>query len=429
MASCYCKKISIIVLVSILLQVFTPATFASHIMWPSESNMYNDLANLDYVIATSATASNSKKGFLLTGDAKEIFTLGAGHVAINVTLSGKGHTFIQYLDGLKKRGVKITLILVNDKPPVGVSGKGAPKDFQKPYCYMIDFFANNGEWQKYNFDRVLEDYGPYVDNWVIGNEINSQAYNFYGPADIKTYTKVYCDSFKIMYRDIKEKNPDANLFISFDQGWDLPQYRKNHRAYDKVNGQYRYNAKEQLELINSFLGQNVDWGLSLHPYPTPVEQGMFWDDQYSGFDDQDKEETERPYLITAKNFDVAINYINQARFLYKGKTPRKVIISELAFTSHDGEEIQAAGLYYIWEKVCKYDDIIALLYNAQTDLPDEYHFGLTSDKNRKRLAWAVFRDMDRGEEGKWCKDLLDRVLDEHGYEDVDGFIFKKITEN
>lgn len=70
---------------------------------------------------------------------------------------------------------------------------------------MIDFNANNGDWQKYNFDRIVADYSRYVDNWIIGNEINSQLYNFYGAASIRDYTKVYCDSFKICYDKIKAK--------------------------------------------------------------------------------------------------------------------------------------------------------------------------------------------------------------------------------
>ena len=123
-----------------------PATlFADRILWPSEMNLDNDSVNLDDILPKDATTSNSKKGFLLSGDPREIFTLGAGHIAINVTLSGKGHTLIQYLQGLKKRGIKITLILVNDKAPVGVDLMAAPKDYQKPYFYMIDFFEVSEE--------------------------------------------------------------------------------------------------------------------------------------------------------------------------------------------------------------------------------------------------------------------------------------------
>ena len=61
-------------------------------------------------------------------------------------------------------------------------------------------------------------------------------------------------------------------------------------------------------------------------------------------------------------------------------------------------------------------------------MPDGYHFGLTSDKKRKRLIWAVFRDMDKDEENSsWCKDLLDNVLDDYGYVDINTVIFNKAS--
>ena len=406
-----------------------PATlFADRILWPSEMNLDNDSVNLDNILPKDATTSNSKKGFLLSGDPREIFTLGAGHIAINVTLSGKGHTLIQYLQGLKKRGIKVTLILVNDKAPVGVDLMAAPKDYQKPYFYMIDFHANNGDWQRYNFERIVDDYSSYVDNWVIGNEINSQLYNFYGPSNVSDYTKVYCDTFKICYDKIKEKNRDANIYISFDQGWDIPNYDSRDRRFDKVLGKYRYNMKEQLTLINKYLGKNVDWGVALHPYPAPVESAYFWNDKYAGYDVNAKDEFDKPYLITLKNFEIVINFLADEKFLNKYDSVRNIIISEFGLTSHDGERVQAAGLYYMWEKIGDNPFIKALLYNAQTDLADGYHFGLTSVKNRKRLIWAVFRDMDKDEENRaWCKDLLDSVLEEHGYVDINKVIFNKAS--
>ena len=422
------KKITLLVIFSILIQLFTPiSSNASKILWPSVMNLDNENIDLDKILPEDATSSNSKKGFLFCGDANEIFTLGAGHIAINLTLSGLGHTFRQYLLGLKKRGIKITLILVNDKAPVGVDINSAPDEFKKPYFYMIDFKAENGDWQKYNFDRIVDEYGDLVDNWIIGNEINSQLYNFYGAATVEDYTKVYCENFKICYDEIKKVNPNANIFISFDQCWNMPTYISNNRKYDSRLGPYRYNMREQLFLINNYLGKSVDWGVSLHPYPAPLESGYFWDDEYAGFDNDSKNEKERPYLITLKNFDIAINFLADKRFWNSQNEVRKIIISEFAVTSHDGEREQAAGLYYLWEKIENNPFIIAFLYNSQKDLPDGYNFGLTSDTNKKRLAWAVFKDMDKENERGWCKDLLDNVLDEYGYVDINNFIFKKAS--
>ncbi len=418
------NKIICLVLISLLLNAFNPTmVFGERVLWPSEMNLDNDLVDVESLLPENATSSNSKKGFLFSGNVKDIFTLGAGHIAINITLSGRGHAFIQYLKALKERGIKITLILVNDKAPVGVNLSAAPGEYKNPYFYMIDFKASNGDWQKYNFDRIVEDYSKYVDNWIIGNEINSQLYNFYGAASVNDYTKVYCESFKICYDKIKEANSDANVFISFDQAWDLPSYDSRDRRFDKTYGMYRYNTKEQLILINNYLGKNVDWGVALHPYPAPLESSYFWDDEYAGYDKTAKDEKEMPYLLTLKNFEIAINFLAEKRFLNKNNMLRNIMISEFALTSHQGEREQAAGLYYLWEKIENNPFIMAFLYNAQTDLPDGFNFGLTSDKNRKRLIWAVFKDMDREDDREWCKDLLDAVLEEHGYVDINGVIF------
>lgn len=428
MESCYYKKIAYIVLLSLLLQATKPAiVFAAKTLWPSAMVLENDIIDIDKVLPM-ATASNSKKGFFLTGDLKEIYTLGVGHVAINVTLSGLGHTYMQIIRGLKKRGFEITMVLVNDKAPVGVDLKSAPEEFRNPYFYMIDFEAGNGEWQKYNFDRIVDDYAEYIDNWVIGNEINSQLYNFYGAANVNEYTKKYCENFKVCYEAIKAKNPNANLYISFDQGWDMPNINSRNAGYDKVLSKYRYNAKEQIGLINSYLGVNIDWGISLHPYPAPVDSAYFWDDEYAGLVENSKNREERPYFLTLKNFEIAVNYMAEKRFLKKGDKIRNIIISEFGLTSHDGEREQAAGLYYAWEKIKDNPYILSFIYNAQTDLNDGYNFGLTSNKKRKRLIWAVFRDMDKDkEDSAWCKDLLDSVLDEYGYIDINTVVFNKAS--
>lgn len=428
MIFCCYKKISKLIIVLLLLQVLTPAiNYAAKTLWPSSMVLENDTIDIDKVLPL-ATAPQTKKGFFLTGDLKEIYTLGVGHVAINVTLSGLGHTYMQIIRGLKKRGFEITLVLVNDKAPVGTDLKSAPPEFKNPYFYMIDFEASNGEWQKYNFDRIVHDYAEYIDNWVIGNEINSQLYNFYGAANVSDYTKKYCESFKICYDKIKEKNKDAKVFISFDQGWDIPSYNTRIAGHDRVLSKYRYNAKEQIALINNYLGKNIDWGISLHPYPAPVDSSYFWDDEYAGYIENDEIKENRPYYITLKNFEIAVNYMTQDRFLKIGDKVRNIIISEFGLTSHDGEREQAAGLYYAWEKIKDNPHIQSFIYNAQTDLEDGYNFGLTSEKKRKRLIWAVFRDMDKDKENSsWCKDLLDSVLDEYGYMDINTVIFNKAS--
>ena len=422
------KIVGILILSLITCSILPTSNAMSKVLWPSSMSLYNDAIDLDKIIPATATSSGSKKGLLFTGDPGDIFTLGAGHVAVNMTFSGRGHQFINFLEKLKKRGIKITLILCNDNAPVGLNLKNVPEEFRTPYFYMIDFEAINKDWQKYNFERIVDEYGDIVDSWVIGNEINNQAWNFYGASDTITYTKKYCESFKICYEKIKEKNENADVYIPFDYNWDLPLLRNGDRRQNKELNQYKYNMKEMLGLISENLDKEIDWGVALHPYPSPVDSSTFFSNTYSGYDNSSPIDTEQLMLLTLKNFEVFFKYFTDARYLKNDGTIRNVIISEFGVTSNENERLQAAGIYYMWEKIKDNPFIKCLLYNAQTDL-DSNHFGLVRGNLRKKISWAVFKDMDRPGEYIWCKDLLDEVLDEYGYVDVRGRIFNKASES
>lgn len=408
---------------------FVENNFAVRRLWPAKMNLYNDTLNLDHFIATDSIVKDSKKGILFTGDPRELFTLGCGQIAINMTLSGMGHQYIQFLEGLKKRNIKITMIVVNDKPSVEMDFSKTPEMFKNPFFYILDFSSSSGEWQKWNFERVVEDYGDLVDNWVIGNEINSQLYSYYGPSSMEDFTAKFLDTFKIMYEMIKEKNENANIYMSFDQAWDLPRLDPYSKKFQVEEGSFHYNMKSQLEFINKYLPKEMEWGVSLHPYPSPVEHGYFWDDEEATLNPK-KEGDKKPTLITLKNFDIAIELLAEPRFLTKDKKVRNIIISEFGVTANQGEDVQAAGIYYLWEKIRDNPFIKAFHYNAQTYLEDGFNLSLVNKNGRKRLSWAVFKDMDRKDENRWCKDLLDTVLEKHGYRDNLGILeeIKKESE-
>ena len=56
---------------------------------------------------------------------------------------------------------------------------------------------------------------------------------------------------------------------------------------------------------------------------------------------------------------------------------------------------------------------------------DDFQFGLSDVNGKKRLAWAVFKDMDREYENAWCKDLLDDVLSDTNYVDFNGMLISR----
>ena len=42
-----------------------------------------------------------------------------------------------------------------------------------------------------------------VSNWIIGNEINNQQWNYMGPMDLTNYVKAYQKAFRVIYTAIK----------------------------------------------------------------------------------------------------------------------------------------------------------------------------------------------------------------------------------
>lgn len=102
-------------------------------------------------------------------------------------------------------------------------------------------------------DRYSSLSTPYgkVSNWIIGNEINNQQWNYMGPMSIDKYVEEYERAFRVFYTAIKSTNQNARLFFSTDYNW-------NHEA----DGKLKYNAKDIVDTFNQKVvaGGQMDWG-------------------------------------------------------------------------------------------------------------------------------------------------------------------------
>ena len=108
-----------------------------------------------------------------------------------------------------------------------------------------------------------------VSNWIIGNEINNQQWNYMGSMDLTNYVKVYQQAFRIFYTAIKSTNANDRVYFSLDYNW-----------MNEIDGKLKYGGKEIVDSFNSIAnvqGQ-MDWGLAYHPYPCPMIEPEFWDD-------------------------------------------------------------------------------------------------------------------------------------------------------
>ena len=357
-------------------------------------------------IAKRETIRNGKKGFLIVDNVREVDTLNVSQVAINMTTSGLTYLDLDTIKELYRKGVSITVILVNDKAPIGFTAEKAHPLFRNPYFYMLDFYANNGLSQRITVQHIISTYGDYIDNWIIGNEISSQLYGYYGPCDVRTYTERYLRTFVEIYKMVKDKKPSAHLYISFDQGWDRNELKKGSRSYNKELANFAYNSKEQIDIIAGFLDKSVDYNFAFHPYPVPLEDSKFWDDRYAGIDEKGPMK-DRPIFMSMNNIEYFSDYITKRDYLLREDgSPRKILISEYGLTSDSGETVQAAALAFTWEKIKNDDNIVGFLYNAQVDVPDGFHFGLRKDFETTRLSWVVFRDMDNENNNQWIRSFL-----------------------
>lgn len=231
--------------------------------------------------------------------------------------------------------------------------------------------------------QLASRYRDRVSNWVIGNEINNQIWNYLGSVDLNTYAKAYADGFRIFYDAIKAQNPDARVFIPFDYNW-------------TQQGGTTMSAKTLLEQLNVYLS-DTDYGIAWHPYP----EGLLNPDFMSA-SPHATEATNTP-IINMKNLHVLTDYMQQASMLSPNGQVRHLILSEQGFNSASagGEAAQAVALQQAWEIANANPYVEAFLLSRLVDAPAElaqgYAFGLyncdgvSETPTTRKLAWNTYQ--------------------------------------
>ena len=114
-----------------------------------------------------------------------------------------------------------------------------------------------------------------ISNWILGNEINNQIWNYMGPADLNTYVSTYQQAFRTFYTAIKSTSANDRVYFSLDFWWGAP--------YENLNDQVHYTGKGIVDTFNALAvteGQ-MDWGIAYHRIRTMTEP-EFWDDPDNG---------------------------------------------------------------------------------------------------------------------------------------------------
>jgi len=377
----------------------------------------------------------SKKGLLLdpmTIDKDELNSLNVKRVVYNIPLSfiigetdneacptvdfdysGKTYHFNGFmLDGfdslfsnLTANGYHVTAIILNDwneKNPEIIHPMSRKKTSKSMY-YCFNTEERDGV-------RLMEatslflarrysgkEYGL-INDWVIANEINQQKiWNYMATADIDYYTESFEKSFRTFYNAAKSSYSNANVYFSIDHDWN------DNNGLDYLF----FNGKDVIDKYNEIAKSrgNYDWGVSIHPYPSPLTHTKFW------YGYRDKSADAR--LITPMNLTVLTDYMQKDELLDTKGNVRPIGITELGFSSKSGEKVQAAAFAYCYHIIYDNEYINSFLMNRQTDSYASLLSGLAlgiynPDYSSKYIA-DVFSNIDTDKGSDYIDEMLEII--------------------
>ena len=163
-----------------------------------------------------------------------------------------------------------------------------------------------------------------------------------------------------------------------------------------ISDQESYPTRTFLEHFARIAKERGDfaWHLAHHPYPDDLGNPRTWLDK-------DAWPTDNSPHITFKNLEVACRWNLRPELLWQGQ-PRRIILSEQGLhclATPDGEQLQAAGFAYVWEKVSRLDGIDALIWHRHVDHAHEgglrlglwsFKPGTISEPYKKRQFYDLF---------------------------------------
>ncbi len=359
--------------------------------------------------------AQSKKGLLIELDMLgDAMNLGVKHTTINIpyhhiwggnlAYDYNGTTYYfnedliasydKMISSFSAKGIVVTAILLNgwnpDKPELVMPGvtrqddalyygfNVSTKEGYEATRALFSFMAERYSGSNYDHGRVS--------NWIVGNEINNNKnWNYVGPMELSEYTKLFEQDFRVAYTAIKSHSKNARVYFSTDYEW------------KKTNTSLQYAAKDFIDLFNAGIRAegNIDWGLAYHPYPYPMVEPEFWDDDQTGM----VNDTENSPVVNFKNLHVLTDYFQKPELLTADGRVRHIILSEEGFTSQSASrgpvyDIQAAAFAYAYYLVDSNPYIDAFILNRQVDSITEVNtscaFGLwTVDMSRPDKVIAV----------------------------------------
>ncbi|MCR4758406.1 MAG: hypothetical protein K5792_11445 [Butyrivibrio sp.] len=378
-----------------------------------------------------ARKNNGKKGLILDG-AKigngntEASQLGVQQAAYNINLEdvigGNGQVIYEYngktyyfdssylsqydhcVRTCTQQGMGVTMVLLNPRAAgeefmISPSSRGGRATY-----YMMNTSEDKGlEYLEAVVSYLAFRYNGangqgQVDNWVIGNEVNAKnIWNYSGVSDLMTYAQLYADELRVCYNAIKSRNANAYVCVSLDQNW---THIHNPGSY--------YSARATLEAINSCITAqgNIDWALAEHPYNYPMTWTSFWTPKNATTAAMTTHSIDTPYL-SMENIEQLTDYMCQPAMRNSKGAVRPILLTEVGYSSTQGEEAQAAAIVYAYQRVATNQYIKLIAFNRQTDYPLEVSqglaVGLTRQDGSRKLAFEYYQQMNGPNAGAYIQ--------------------------
>lgn len=325
---------------------------------------------------------------------------------INYVYNGRNYEFNglvvgqydEYFKILKSKGVVVNCNILNDYDPnwVALLHPLSRDGFSCPY-YMMNAADDVGVLYLSAVSSFLAErysatssYGT-VSNWIIGNEVDAKdEWNYMKSSNVDTYTEEYAKAFRVCYNAIKSKSANARVYLSIDQTWD--------RNYNKAIG---YDSKDFLDSFNRIISSrgNIDWSITVHPYPVPLTWSKFWDMPAAYKNQHLINNTVGTPMMNVTNVFILTDYVQQVQFRNPAGEVRHIIIDEIGFEQEsNGETVQAAAIAYAYKIIENNQHIDQFVLTRDVDLPYEIDqklkLGLMDMAGNHRQAYDVYKYID-----------------------------------
>lgn len=238
-----------------------------------------------------------------------------------------------------------------------------------------------------------------VDNWIIGNEVNARTSWWYtNSTSMDLNVNIYVKAFRILYNEMKSMNASVRIYNSIDQEWN----RKSNPG--------SFLAKEYLDQFNYYMNRegNIDWGLSYHPYNSPLYDPYAWNGPAVWV----KDSITTPY-ITMQNIDILIDYMHEDKFLNPAGEVRSISLAEIGYTSAFGDEKQEASIAYGYLKAASLPDVDAFMLFRQTDeafeMESHLALGLYDLEGNRKPSYEMYKKLGTENEGE-AKERASKII-------------------